>query len=284
MSTQIHILFIKKNKMNSLNKSPKYKILFWIILWCIITITISTIRQSNKIISIFYLYNKIANTDKNYINQYHIEWWKQSPISGEIQTSHEQVIRVEFPYTTVKNKILSLSLKWSGTIQWYMASKKPILNCNTWIINERGGCSNSYWTFNNIKNIYGIFKKSRLVRQPIVNIENKQISLFKDSKILSTIDSELWNYSEYSISSFIFSYMKKHTNMERHFPTMDSPNGYSIIYLKTDEKNNITFAPYDLSSNINHVWYIITLSWWSSIKYTFTENPLSTIDNEWLKN
>lgn len=266
------------------NKSRNLTMLFWVIIWFIITIIIGTIQQNNKTFSIFYFYNKVANIDKQYINQYDIESWKQSPNSDGIKAVNEQIIRLEFSYDTIKNKMLSLSLKWSGSIQWYMVSKKPILNCNSWAINEWGSCRNSYFLFRSLKNIYWILEGSRLVRQSIAIIDDKQLSSLKDKKVLSIIDRELGNYHEYTIPYFIFSYMKKYTNMERNVPSMNSPRWYSIIYLKTNERNNITFNPYDLLSDIDNVWYIISLSWGSSIEYKLIENPLSMIDSEWLNN
>lgn len=268
--------------MKPINKKTLFS--FWIIIWVIFTITILFFLEYKEMFSIFYNYSKEVNIDKNFISELPIEWRTTSNISGELNTTYNNIIRLEFPYSLIENKMLSISLKGTGTIQWYLVSNKPILNCNSWIINERWKCNNSYWIFDRVKNIYGLFQKTRIVKQPIVTINNHELFLEKNDEILWTISSELENYRDFSISSFMYSYMKKNTNMDMNFPTIDNPNWYSVVYLNPMKDNNIVFKPYDLQKDINKVGYIISLSWWTEIIYKFIENPLSKKDNEWLFN
>lgn len=270
--------------MKLINKSRKQLIFFWITIWTIITIIVSLFLEYKEILSIFYNYSKNVNIDKIFISKHSIEWLSNSSISGTLNAVDNSVLRLELPYSLIENKMLSISLKGTGNIQWYFISNKPILNCNSRIINERWECNNSYWIFNHIKKIYGLLQKPRIVRQPIVSINNEKLFLEKNSDLLWTISFELGNYRDLSISSFIYSYMKKHTNMDEIFPTIEKPNWYSVVYLNSMKDNNIGFKPYDLWKDINKVGYIISLSWWTEIIYKFIENPLSKKDNEWLIN
>ena len=259
--------------------------ILWFVIWGIIT-TYSIFLPKN--IYIFHRYQIDVNINKDFISNIRIHNTKNSNyLSGTVKAENSDIFRLEFDPKNIKNKILSVNLKWSGSIEWYFLWDTPFLNCKSRIISENQLCEKDYRQFYRASQLFKIIQSTWIARQNIVGISKNKFSDIVNIENEKSLDyfELIWKqrWYDYSIAHFLYELIWKNSNLYKKFAILEYPNSYSRVYLDNGE-NYVFFDPYDLFFTSvrkpDKIWYIIHLSWWSELNYNLIDDPILKTDHD----